>query len=269
VKRLADLRVRAHVISLRTGLFCIHHEGTAHTDPQSGLPHIKIEPAPGPNGAQVTVHALQADGWLHGTTALVKVAAPEAQVLITIYQQQGTVVAPQLHILQLSGDPDASGLPVPLTSPHRTPAPALIGHLQSVGDVGCGLGEWLGIHGSAQWIEGFQINPPDIVPEQIEYRAVLGRDWLSPWVSGRQFCGSRGMALPLLGFEVRLLGAAAETHACTYAATFVDGSRAGPVSAEPLMQAAADNPAMPALESMQVTIEPKSVIAMTTLRRRT
>jgi hypothetical protein len=30
----------------------------------------------------------------------------------------------------------------------------------------------------------------------IEYQAVLGRGWLSPWIEGGKFCGSRGMALP-------------------------------------------------------------------------
>ena len=52
-----------------------------------------------------------------------------------------------------------------------------------------------------------------IAPEDIEYQAVLGRNWLSPWVEGGKFCGSRGMALPLLGLKVRLKGAAAKAEA--------------------------------------------------------
>jgi hypothetical protein len=60
---------------------------------------------------------------------------------------------------------------------------------------------------------------------------VLGRDWLSPWVEGGKFCGSRGMALPLLGLKLRLKGAAAEEYHCSYMASFVDGTRAGPVPA--------------------------------------
>jgi hypothetical protein len=65
----------------------------------------------------------------------------------------------------------------------------------------------------------------------IEYQAVLGRDWLSPWVEGGKFCGSRGMAVPLLGLKLRLKGAAAEEYHCSYMASFVDGTRAGPVPA--------------------------------------
>ena len=58
---------------------------------------------------------------------------------------------------------------------------------------------------------------------------MLGRGWLSPWIEGGKFCGSRGMALPLLGLKVRLKGAAAKSHECSYSATFVDGSTVGPV----------------------------------------
>ena len=58
-------------------------------------------------------------------------------------------------------------------------------------------------------IEGFGVHPRgEIGPDQIEYQAVLGRGWLSPWIEGGKFCGSRGMALPLLGLQVRLKDAA-------------------------------------------------------------
>ncbi len=55
-----------------------------------------------------------------------------------------------------------------------------------------------------------------VAPQDLEYQAVLGRGWLSPWIEGGKFCGSRGMALPLLGLNVRLKGEAAKTHECTY-----------------------------------------------------
>ena len=73
--------------------------------------------------------------------------------------------------------------------------------------------------------------------EDIEYQAVLGRGWLSPWVEGGKFCGSRGMALPLLGIKMRLKGAAARNWECSYEATFTDGSTAGPVGADEACEA--------------------------------
>ena len=104
-------------------------------------------------------------------------------------------------------------------------------HVQRRGDVTARIGEWVGDRGSRAWIEGFAIKPEvEITPEDIEYQAVLGRGWLSPWAEGGQFCGSRGMSLPILGLRVRLRGAAAATHECIVAASFVDGTSIGPVA---------------------------------------
>jgi hypothetical protein len=253
-KRQDDLKVSAHAVALQKGLFCIYQEGDASRDLQTGLPFAKIEPAPGDAGANVTVQSLEADGALHGMAAMVKVMAPEAKVLITIYQHKDRPTAPQFHILQLSGGANARS---PMTS-EMLEDHAMLAHVRGVGDMGCEFGEWLGIQGSAQWIEGFRITPPELDANCIEYRAVLGRDWMSPWVVGNQFCGSRGMALPLLGLEVRLVDAAADTHTCHYQATFVDGSHAGPISGKPIMQVAKDGSSMPALEAFQVVIQAKS-----------
>ena len=77
---------------------------------------------------------------------------------------------------------------------------------------------------------------------------MLGRNWLSPWVEAGKFCGSRGMALPLLGLKVRLKGAAAKTFECSYSATFVDGSAVGPVSGGEACEAES----LAALEAFQI-----------------
>ena len=100
------------------------------------------------------------------------------------------------------------------------------------------LGEWIGTRGSKSWIEGFAVKPREgVAAEDIEYQGVLGRGWLSPWVEGGKFCGSRGMALPLLGIKLRLKGAAAREWDCSYEATFTDGTNAGPVGADEACEA--------------------------------
>ena len=86
--------------------------------------------------------------------------------------------------------------------------------------------------------------------EDIEYQAVLGRGWLSPWVEGGKFCGSRGMALPLLGMRIRLKGSAAASYDCSYAATFVDGTTIGPVAAGEACEAES----LAGLEAFQVVL---------------
>jgi hypothetical protein len=139
----------------------------------------------------------------------------------------------------------------------------VVAHVQRTGDVPAKFGEWVGTRGSQLWIEGFGLTPRDgIKPADVEYQAVLGRGWLSPWIEGGKFCGSRGMALPLLGLKVRLKGAAAKTHECSYAATFVDGTSVGPVAGGETCE----SESLAALESFQVTIRRSGAAAETAPR---
>jgi hypothetical protein len=124
-------------------------------------------------------------------------------------------------------------------------------HIQLRGDVLARLGDWIGEPGSRHWIEGFAIAPHgDVHPDEIEYQAVLGRGWLSPWAEGGQFCGSRGMALPILGLRVRLRGAALATHTIELNASFTDGTILGPVGPGDPCEA----PSLAPLEAFQVVL---------------
>ncbi len=267
--RVAELQVSAHLMALETGLFCVFQAtGNPPADAATGLPGVRITPAPGLAGRPeaVSVSTFREDGWLNGTAALVRVTDGSAQILVTIYQHKGMDAAPRLQVLRLSGEPNAaaadpSAAPVPPARPAAPAEPAqppanpdIMAHIQRMGDVGCAIGEWLGNKGSRQWVEGFGMAPLEgIAPEDLEYQAVLGRNWLSPWVESGKFCGSRGMALPLLGFKVRLKGTAAKTHACSYTATFVDGSAVGPVSGG----APCEAESLAALEAFQIVIHPR------------
>ncbi|MDQ2804821.1 MAG: hypothetical protein M3Y41_19900, partial [Pseudomonadota bacterium] len=147
--------------------------------------------------------------------------------------------------------------PAARTPAVAAPAPAdaeVVAHVQRTGDTVTQINEWVGTRGSRLWIEGFEIAPHNqLSPQDIEYQAVLGRGWLSPWVEGGKFCGSRGMALPLLGLKVRLKGAAATTHELSCNASFVDGSDVGPVPAGE----SCETESLAALESFQVLLRPK------------
>ena len=67
------------------------------------------------------------------------------------------------------------------------------------------------------------------------------------------------MALPLLGFRLRLRDAAARAFDCTYTATFVDGSTAGPVKAGEACQ----SEGLAALESVLITLAPRGAATVT------
>jgi hypothetical protein len=241
--RVAELRVSGHLMTLDSGLFCVFQApGSPVPDGVSGLPGVRITLPPGASGRPeaISISTFRQDGWLNGTAALVKVADGPAQVLVTIYQspRQGPETAPRLQVLRLSGGAGGPAAVQPGAAPALVAAgpqaePEVVAHVQRTGDVAGRLGEWIGTRGSRSWIEGFAVQPREgVALEDIEYQGVLGRGWLSPWVDGGKFCGSRGMALPLLGIRVRLKGAAARQWECRYEATFTDGSTSGPVSVE-------------------------------------
>ncbi len=148
----------------------------------------------------------------------------------------------------------------PQNTPSAVPVPGeaaktaeMIAHIQGRGDVLAKLGEWMGEPGSQRWIEGFALAPRGkLGPNDIEYQAVLGRGWLSPWAEGGQYCGSRGMSLPILGLRVRLRGEAAERYDCHVEASFVDGTKIGPLDNGEPCQA----PSLSPLEAFHIKLTP-------------
>lgn len=264
--RVTELRVSAHVMTLDRGLFCVFPApGSPAPEPSTGLPGVRITRTPSQtqDASAIDIATFRPDGWLDNKAALVNVTGPSAQILVSIYQNAnlGLDAAPRLQVLKLNADAPAAAPPQPpveaQAEPPAVPAatPDVVAHVQRSGDVGVSLGEWVGTKGSGQWVEGFGIGAlPGIDPEDIEYQATLGRGWLSPWVNAGKFCGSRGMALPLLGITVRLKGKAAEAFDCSYAATFIDGSEVGPVDAGVSCEAES----LAALESFQIDIRPKA-----------
>jgi hypothetical protein len=264
-KRVTELRVTGHLMTLETGVFCVFQApGSGLGHDETGLPGVRISLPPGLTGnpEAVSISTFRPDGWLSGrdAAALVRVSDGPAQVLVTVYQSptQGPDGAPRLQVLRLSTEGNASVAPArgngAVVNPGPVEPPYVVAHVQRTGDVGARMGDWLGTRGSKLWIEGFAIVPPHgMAPEDLEYQAVLGRGWNSPWMEGAKFCGSRGMALPLLGIRVRLKGDAAKTHVLRYAATFIDGTEVGPVKEGEACEAES----LAALEAVQVMLEPR------------
>lgn len=259
--RVIDLKAGAHVMQLNTGVFCVFHAPGQEAPGPSGLPGARISRAPGVAADAVDITTFEADGWMGGTNgaALIRVKKGPAGVMVTTYQELGSQVeGPRLQVICLSdgvqdavqasneegfkasrssksnesgraasssavetGSASVSGA----VSVSKTAAHEVLAHIQGYGDVGGSLGEWVGTVGSAKWVEGFSIQPDEeLQAGDIEYQAVLGKGWLSPWVEGGQFCGSKGMALPILGLRVRLKGEAAQKWSLRLTATFVDGT---------------------------------------------
>jgi hypothetical protein len=259
--RVQELRASAHLMTLETGTFCLVNGSVKPAvDTLSGV-RVSVTDPTDPN---VTVACFRPDGWLTGggDSALIRVLAGPAQVLVTIYQPAGTAseAAPKLRVLRLS-EAQAEGATAAATPGLRRPVMVLtephdiIAHVQKSGDTGRAFGEWVGTPGCQAAIEGFSLTAPkDLEPGDLTYQAVLGRGWMSPWSEAGQFCGSRGMALPILGLRVKLSRAAAMRYDLRYSATFLDGTRLEGRGSED----ACETPTLAALEAMRVDLTPKA-----------
>ena len=259
--RITELRVSANLMALETGVWCVFPaSGSPTPDAATGLPGVRITRCPGMAGRPdaVSISTFREDGWLDNTAALVRVTDGPAQVLVTIYQAAGQPAenAPRLQVLRLAGDPAVAGPePAAPAAAAREREADVMAHIQASGDVPGQFGEWIGKRGSRMWIEGFGLSDKGpIGAGDVEYQGVLGRGWLSPWVDNGKFCGSRGMALPLLGLNVRLKGAAAKEYTVRYSATFIDGSAVGPVEEGTACEA----PGLAAMESFLIELMPKA-----------
>jgi hypothetical protein len=275
---MTELKVSGHLMTLESGIYCIVNggQGSQLPNPQTGLPGVRLSLPPGTLSRPdaITITTFRDDGWMSGWNgaALVRVLRGPAQIMVTIHQAPNSnQEAPKLQVIKLL---DTSMLPQPMmrpqgpggqiavpqapggAAPAKVPAAAGSGdeisaHIQGRGDVACAFSDTMGMPGSKQWIEGFAITPKGPVgPADIEYQAVLGRGWLSPWAEGGQFCGSRGMSLPILGLRVRLRGEAADKFDCATEASFIDGTTLGPIDSGDPVQAETLAP----LESFKVII---------------
>jgi len=262
--RVQELKASAHLMTLDAGTFCLVNGSSRPADDAISGVRVSVTDPTDPN---VVVASFRPDGWLTGggDAALIQVQAGPAQVLVTIYQPVGATIenAPKLRVLRLSeaaapegtaasAMPAVTGLRRPvmvLTEPHD-----IIAHVQRVGDTGRAFGEWVGTPGSQMAIEGFSLTAPkDLEAGDLTYQAVLGRGWMSPWSESGQFCGSRGMALPILGLRVKLSSAAAKRYDLRYSATFMDGTRLEGLGSEDTCE----TPTLAALEAMRIELKPK------------
>jgi hypothetical protein len=274
--RMSELRATANMMRLEPGLYCVIVSPSPAADANTGLPGVRINHAPGPAGRPeaVEIRTIADDGWVSGfgDAALVKVAGGSAHVMVTIYEdpRAGRDAAPNVQVMPLlTSNPAAptKTLPQAATAPLAPPAPEttapaapmlmdVLAHIRKRGDVGAKFGDWLGDKGSGLWVEGCAIAPTNGIPlSEIEYQVVLGRGWMSPWVEGGQYAGSRGMNLPILGLRIRLLGDAAKAFDLRYSATFVDGSAVGPVASGEACEA----PSLAAVEAILIEITPQGL----------
>ncbi|GCE91199.1 hypothetical protein MSKU15_2800 [Komagataeibacter diospyri] len=260
--RAGDIQASAQLMRLEGGTYCIFHASAPAGAGFSPLSGMRVTAPPGMAGVKVS--AFDADGWMgaQGGAALVRMPDGGGGVLVTTYRDPAHDVAalPGLQVVRLSGpqavDAAVAAPPPAAVDAGGIDAGSMIAHIQGRGDISAPLGTWLGKGGSGQWLEGFAIQPASgLAAGDMEYQAILGEDWFSPWVDGGAYCGSRGMALPLLGLRARLKGDAARRFTCHIEACFTDGTRLGPLEDAPVM-ASSHAP----LEAFRIEILPRQAV---------
>jgi hypothetical protein len=103
-------------------------------------------------------------------------------------------------------------------------------HVNSIGDVLLRNGEAGGTDQQTGFIEGFMVNAPaGAKPREIEYRGAISDGTFTPICTGGDYCGSRGIATPLVEFFVRTTGDLASRYEFEYTGYFSDGTTSGSV----------------------------------------
>ncbi|MDI2111997.1 hypothetical protein [Commensalibacter nepenthis] len=277
-QRVIDLNVNGHLMSLDVGLYCIYHAPEQAPADDFGFPGLRISLPPFKQSAHVSIETFEKDGWLGAekNAALIRISGGAGLILVTVYQNPSSQLpAPKLQVVRLNDAPEIIALnnndvvPVAAVKEYANIAQqeqqtavkqaatdsensiSIFAHIQRMGDVSVKLGDWIGIPDSKTWIEGFGLNINNYIkPEDIEYQALLGKGWMSPWHQGNQFCGSRGMGLPLCGLSIKLSDEAAKKYHVRLSATFVDGTKVGPVEDATMLSAESVAP----LEAVRVEL---------------
>jgi len=257
----ARIDVSAQLISLESGLFSVNVVAPQVVRTEGGmvLPCVRLDPLPCIGDERAFVSSLTETSLLvpSAPPTYVRITGGRTSILLTTYKASGPMPAPEIHITLVESA--IRSQTAPIATPHDTLPSAtltLLVHIQNHGDLQFIGGAWAASSDGEGAIEGFAVTPgPGIPPKSIEYQAVLGRDWLSPWMEEGEFCGTRQMALSLLGVRIRLRNKAAEDFICRVWGRF-DGFEQGPFDDGAVCEAGGA-----ALTGLRVAVVPRRVVA--------
>ena len=243
-----EATVIASVISLSPGLFSVHIEPLS-TAFQAivALPPIHISRFPAPDCGDAEI--LDEDGfgepWLGSSGGVVAVRSPPdgGAVIVTVFGPPGSQPAlPVIRVARLQG----------AAAPQREIPTEILLHVERLGDRRFSGQDWVGGRGRRLRVEGISITPLEgLPPRDLEYQGIQPGGVVTPWVSGAQFCGSRGRRTPLTGFAVRLAPHVRDRFDIVYSGSFINSGVAGPqFNGEPCCSPSPEDP----LEAMTIRI---------------
>jgi GT2 family glycosyltransferase len=207
--------------------------------------HVGIAPGVAP-GAVEFVSADTFGGWLFNQTdtLTVRVTGAGSTLLLTsVSEPDGAPISIKAERVQ---ETEAAPVRVSASSSLKIAA-----HIRGRGDMSFVDVDWAGRVAPGLWIESFSVQPlRDLQEGDIEYKALTGSGFETPWLSEKQMCGTRGLSTPLLGFAIRLKSTV-KRFDVEYRGYFQSGLTIGPVrNGDPCRSSVAGDP----LEGMQIQV---------------
>jgi GT2 family glycosyltransferase/glycosyltransferase involved in cell wall biosynthesis len=292
------LSASVQVLPLPTGLYLFSVKAAAtlaeRSAGQLSLPAMHVGLGPGVPSDQVEFIAGpgSAGTWLfaHGDVLVVKVNGAGATLILTSVRSSiGEVLAIEVERLEARAEAAASvpterantsgklppaasrtadaQAPVALKSKSAGPVEETLPlqiktHIRSRGDVNFADVPWAGRVAPGLWIEAFSVQPlKHLGAQHIEYKALTGTGFETPWLSDDQICGTKGMSVPLVGFAVRLKpGSETASYDCEYSGYYRSSVVVGPLrNGAPCRSTVANDP----LEGIQIRIvkRPSTAVA--------
>jgi GT2 family glycosyltransferase len=283
-KSMADLRdqgmsASVQVLPLPQGLYLFSVKSASPVTPRSNgelsLPAVHVGLGPGVHPEQVEFIAgpNTHGAWLFapGDLLVMKVNRAGAMLVMTsVRAPGGDVLSIKVERLEARAEEAGAVAPAvadaveanPLIPTHeradqagaRPYVPVQIGlHVRSRGDMTFVDAPWAGRVAPGLWIESFSVRPLEALgASELEYKALTGSGFETPWLSEDKMCGTKGMAVPLVGFALRIKpGAAGAGYDCEYSGYFQSGVTVGPLrNGAPCRSTVANDP----LEGVQVRL---------------
>ena len=274
---LPALSASVQVLPLPAGLYLFSVKSTSDSGAQSTgelrVPAMHVGLGPGVRSEQVEFIAgpSTAGAWLFAKEDLLvtKVGNPGATLILTSVRGLGgqtlTIKVERLdnraeEVPAPAAQAPASPLPVaePEPTTHATPSNEVplrvTAHIRTRGDMIFTNAQWAGCVAPGLWIESFSVRPLDgFTSKDIEYKALTGSGFETPWLTDEVMCGTKGLATPLVGFAVRLKrnGTNPASYDCEYSGYFKSGLTVGPLrNGAPCRSTVANDP----LEGIQLRI---------------
>ena len=283
------LGAAVQVLPLPAGLYLFSVKSAsaapARGSGQLSVPAVHVGLGPGVRSEQVEFIAGPSThgAWLFapGDLLVAKVNDTGATLILTsVRAPSGEVLSIKVERLDARAAAAAAAAPALQSAPPAAPAPAApakkpsvsvatspdsarslpiqIGaHIRTRGDMRFMDVPWAGRVAPGLWVESFSIRPLERLGAQdVEYKGLTGSGFETPWLSDDKMCGTKGMAVPLVGFAVRLKpGPAATAYDCEYSGYFQSGVTVGPLrNGAPCRSTVANDP----LEGLQVRLVKRS-----------